>query len=484
MATQRRKRNRQINRELVCLGLACFWGSAHGAGLSGNVIEEITVFGSQNVLLGNPVTATEGVVLSHQLELRPISRIGELMEFVPGMVATQHSGEGKANQYFLRGFNLDHGTDFAMTVDGMPVNMPSHAHGQGYADINFLLPEMTQAMLYRKGPYYAAVGDFSTAGSADFVYRDFLDTGLVSLTAGENEFSRLFLGNSATVGEGQLTGALAVTRYAGPWQRDQNLAQTNALLKYFSEGSDSRWSVTAALYDNEWDASDQIPLRTVASGQIGELGFIDPTVGGDSHRHSLSWQREQVLGAGNLFLDAYLIDYQLDLFSNFTYFLDNPTQSDQFHQADHRTITGFNTRYVQPLQFGEIPTELTLGVQYRHDDADVGLFKTNTRVPFLTVRDDTVKESSLGGFVSVDQRWNSWFRSVLAMRLDHYNFDVDSNTAVNSGDTSDTLASPKLNLVFAPWSSTELFLSHGRGFHSNDARGTTITIDPVSGDPV
>ncbi|MFM1897154.1 MAG: hypothetical protein RLZZ385_2228 [Pseudomonadota bacterium] len=472
-----------LTRLALGVSLALLGFQANGAGLTGNRIEEITVFGTQNALQGNPVTATEGVVMGRQLELRPVSRIGELLEFVPGLMATQHSGEGKANQYFLRGFNLDHGTDFAISVDGMPVNMPSHAHGQGYADLNFLIPEMTRAMLYRKGPYYAAVGDFSTAGSADFVYRDDLDSGVVSLTAGEHDYQRLFVGNSVDAGSGRLTAALAATRYAGPWTRDQNLQQTNGLLKYHAESAAARWSITGSYYDNGWDSSDQIPLRTVSSGQIGALGFIDPTVGGESHRHSLSARREQVLGDGNLSLSAYAIDYGLDLYSNFTYFLDDPVNGDQFNQADDRTITGFSAGYTQTLDWA-VASDLSVGLQYRQDDADVGLYRTTARQRRATIRNDAVNQVSLGAHVSLQQQWTNWFRTVGAVRLDHYRFDIDSNTAVNSGKANDTLASPKLNLVFGPTGGTEYFLSYGRGFHSNDARGTTIRLDPASGDPV
>ena len=468
---------------LTGLLTALLAAQASGAGLTGNRIEEITVFGVQNSLQGNPVTATEGVVMGRQLELRPVSRIGELLEFVPGLMATQHSGEGKANQYFLRGFNLDHGTDFAVSVDGMPVNMPSHAHGQGYADLNFLMPEMTRAMLYRKGPYYGAIGDFSTAGSADFIYRDYLDSGILSLTAGEHDYQRLFIGNSIEAGDGQLTAALAATRYAGPWTRDQNLQQTNGLLKYHAESASARWSFTGSYYDNGWDSSDQIPLRTVSSGQIGTMGFIDPSVGGESHRHSLSGRREQVLGEGKLSLSAYVIDYGLDLYSNFTYFLDDPVNGDQFNQADDRTISGFTADYSRSLDW-TVASELTLGVQSRRDSADVGLYRTSARQRLSTTRNDAVTQVSLGAHVSLQQQWTNWFRTTGALRLDHYRFNVDSSTAVNSGKANDTLASPKLNLAFGPTGSTEYFLSYGRGFHSNDARGTTIRLDPASGDPV
>src|SRR5690606_1181817 len=249
-------------------------GSIHAAGVTGNNIEEVIVRGSDNSLTGDPQSATEGIVFGAQLKLRPISRPAELLEFVPGLIATQHSGEGKGNQYFLRGFNLDHGTDLALKVDGLPVNMPSHAHGQGYADLNFLIPELVESLSYRKGPYYAEIGDFGTAGSSEFVYADVLERGNVSLTAGENDYRRLFAGQSFAAGAGDITVAASVTDYAGPWTLDQNLDKKNGLVKYHQQTGDSAWSVTAMGYDNSWASTDQIPLRAVQSGALDRFGKI------------------------------------------------------------------------------------------------------------------------------------------------------------------------------------------------------------------
>ncbi|MEX0618012.1 MAG: TonB-dependent receptor, partial [Pseudohongiellaceae bacterium] len=333
-------------------------------------------------------------------------------------------------------------------------------------------------------PYYGNEGNFATAGSSDFAYRNALETGQISYVTGENEYHRLFLGNSITAGDGTLTLAGAATRYAGPWKRDQDLAKTNALIKYFSESSEARWSITAALYDGIWDSTDQIPLRAVQNNQLDELGNVDPTVGGDSHRYSVSFHREQLLGPGRLQVNGYLVDYQLDLYSNFTYFVEDPVRGDQFQQVDDRWISGFNAAYARPLNIVGTPGELTVGIQLRRDDADVGLFKTERRQAFATVRDDGFTETTLGTFASIDQTWNDYFRTEASLRLDHYRFDIDSGLPANSGKTNDTLVSPKLNLIFSPWNHTETFLSYGRGFHSNDARGTVITVDPASGDLV
>ncbi|MDP1933225.1 MAG: TonB-dependent receptor, partial [Gammaproteobacteria bacterium] len=293
-------------------------GSIHAAGITGNNIEEITVLGTSNVLTGNPQSATEGIVFGAQLHQRPISRPAELLELVPGLIATQHSGEGKGNQYFLRGFNLDHGTDLAIKVDGLPVNMPSHAHGQGYADLNFLIPELVEVLSYRKGPYYAEIGDFGTAGSSEFIYADVLERGTVTMTAGGNDYRRIFAGQSFEAFSGNLTVAGAVTDYAGPWVLDQNLDKKNALVKYHQVSGDTAWSITAMGYDNTWDSTDQIPLRAVESGALSRFGNIDPSDGGKTHRHSLSFDWIQDQGESRLTADGYVIDYGLDLFSNFT----------------------------------------------------------------------------------------------------------------------------------------------------------------------
>ncbi len=449
-----------------------------------NAPQEILVFGSDFNLSGTPVTAAEGIVYDTQLALRPVSRTAELLEFVPGLIATQHSGEGKANQYFVRGFNLDHGTDFALRLDDMPINMPTHGHGQGYADINFIIPELVNRLTYRKGPYYADGGDFATAGAADFNYADSLDQGTANMTLGENDYQRLFLGESFDLFAGQLTLAGAITQYAGPWQRDQNLDKRKAVIKYHEASPEREWSLTGMSYLNDWDATDQIPLRAVESGSLSRWGTIDPTVGGDSRRNSLSFAWQENLGADDQWnFSAYLMDYTLDLYSNFTYFATDPVRGDQFQQADDRRVAGFETEYRRNLQTA-IPTEVTVGFQNRYDDIDVGLYLTEQRAIYETVRADNVEQSLNSLYASVQHQWTDRFRSVASVRADHYAFDVAAGIASNSGSGSDTLFSPKLNLIYRPMAGLETFLSAGQGFHSNDARGTVITVDPVTGDDI
>jgi hypothetical protein len=458
--------------------------SIFAASISDKAVEEIQVVGSIITLNGKPQSATEGFVSGDQLALRPASRPAELLEFVPGLIATQHSGEGKGNQYFLRGFNLDHGTDLALKIDGLPVNMPSHAHGQGYADINFLIPELVESLTYRKGPYYAEIGDFGTAGSSEFHYIDSLYRPRITLTTGQSDYRRLFAGGSTDVADGQLTFAGAHTDYDGPWSLPQDLDKTNALIK-FHKGDDRRdWSLTGMAYDNAWNSTDQIPLRAVTQGTLDNYDAIDNSDGGNTHRYSLSLESTIATKAGNFSFDAYAIDYDLALFSNFTYFLEDPIRGDQFEQSEQRNIAGFNAAYERETEILSIPTILSAGIQSRFDRTSLGLYKTQNRIRHTTTREDDVKQSLNSLYSSLEQQWTERIRTVVAMRLDRLDYEINSNLLENSGKGHDTLFSPKANLAYTLSPNTELFLSTGLGFHSNDTRGATTTVDPVSLAPV
>lgn len=474
---------------MFSLSLISVTDTLHAAGVpaQSTEIEQITVTAEQ--LQGRPVSATEGLVLTEQIENRPTSRPAELLEFTPGLIATQHSGEGKANQYFLRGFNLDHGTDFNTTVDGLPVNMRTHAHGQGYMDINFLIPELIETLAYRKGPYYAGTGDFSAAGSADFHYRDTLDQSLIKLEAGKDDYYRGLAAGSMETGSGKLLAGISYSAYDGPWDMPEDIDKINGLIKYNHGDRDNGFTLTGMGYDNQWNAADQIPLRAVESGLISDLGYIDPTVGGKTHRYSLSGDWRAVTGDNHWHASAYIIDYKLQLFSNFTYFLADPVNGDQFEQFDDRRIYGGSGHLHHPFNLSGIEGEMQYGVETRIDKIDtVGLYLTSARERLSTVREDDVSESSFAGFMQADIPWSDHFRSILGLRVDHYTFDVESDLAANSGTADDTILSPKASLIFGPWNETELFLNAGKGFHSNDARGTTITVDPtdptVAAEPV
>ena len=325
-------------RQLTALILAAASGSAFASGVTAANLDEVVVTAGRIVLAGTPRAASEGTVFHEQLENRPLLRTGEILEVVPGLVVTQHTGDGKANQYFLRGFNLDHGTDFLTRVEGMSVNMPTHGHGQGYMDLNFVIPELVERVVYHKGTYYPELGNFSAAGAAEFRYFDRLPP-VVSLTGGEDDYLRAVAAGSMPLAGGDLLVALEYNSTNGPWDLPQKLRKANGVARYSRATDDGAWSVDFMAYDGEWTATDQIPLRAAQDGAIGRFGFVDPSNGGETHRYSLSGQGHRRFGERRLDYSAWAMDYRLQLFSNFTYALD-PVNGDQFEQFDDREVFG------------------------------------------------------------------------------------------------------------------------------------------------
>lgn len=444
-------------------------------------LEEVVVTGKLEHLSGTPFSATVGIVTSEQLELRPVLRTGELLEVVPGLIVTQHSGDGKANQYFLRGFNLDHGTDLATSVDGVPVNMPTHAHGQGYTDINFVIPELVHSVEYRKGTYYADSGNFSAAGAVNMRYRDMLDAPLAVLEAGEHNYQRALLAASPRIDDGVLLFGIDSSQSDGPWIMEQNFRKTNALLRYSRESESGRFAVTAQGYDGEWRSTDQIPLRAVQSGALDRFGFIDPSSGGESHRYSLGLDWIAQAGPGQVHALLYAVDYRLDLFSNFTYAID-VDNGDQFEQLDERRVYGGAASWSRPLELAGLSNDLDAGVEWRRDDVGaVGLYRTVARERIGAIREDEVVQSSYSAYSSLTTHWGDRVRTSIGLRADRFDFEVESDLASNSGRAADSIVSPKFSLVLGPWRETEFFANVGKGFHSNDARGTTIRVDPTDG---
>ncbi|MBA2961951.1 MULTISPECIES: TonB-dependent receptor [Ramlibacter] len=455
---------------------------------SAGTLPGVTIQGNYDNAVGSSDAASQGVVTSRLLESRPTLRPAEVLEFVPGVIVTQHSGDGKANQYFLRGFNLDHGTDFATSVDGMPVNMPSHAHGQGYSDLNWLIPELVDRIAYRKGPYYADEGDFSSAGAAHIRLFDTLPQGLAQLTVGQRGYGRGLVAGSTGLATGNLLYAFEAAHNDGPWQNPEKFHRTNAVLRYSLAEGPTRWSVTGMAYNAGWNATDQIPQRAVDAGLIDRFGAVDPTDGGRTARYSLSLDATHRVHGGEWKANAYLVRSRLDLFSNFTFLLDNPADvpaaatginGDQFAQSERRTVAGgaASRRWETPILGRDGNT--TVGVQLRQDRLDpVGLYSTEAQVRAATIQESRVRQSSVGVWAQNDTQWLPWLRGVLGLRTDHYDFDVTSSIAQNSGRRSADLTSPKLSLIFGPWAKTEYFLNAGRGFHSNDARGTVTHLTP------
>ena len=447
------------------------------------VYDEIQVIDRASDMVGVADSASEGVTGRKELEQRPILRPGELLETVPGVIITQHSGSGKANQYFLRGFNLDHGTDFRITVDDIPVNMPSHGHGQGYSDLNFLIPELVDTVRYKKGAYYADEGDFSAAGAAEMTYVTSLPRGIAAVTPGNEGYRRALAADSVKVGEGDLLGAFEYGASNGPWVHPDDYRKLNGVLRWNRGDAGNGLTVTAMGYDGQWNSTDQIPERAVADGLISRFGAIDPSDGGRSYRYSLAadWRRgtETALTRAS----AYALRYGLNLFSNFTYFLDDPVNGDQFEQLDNRTVTGFQLERQWGSHWGDREVEAEVGLQLRNDAIDNGLFHTEDRQLLAGTRRDRIEELTGGPYMQARVRWTPWLRTVTGLRADGYYADVKSNLAENSGTRNATILSPKLAVTLGPWSETELYLDYGYGFHSNDARGATLRIDPKTGEP-
>jgi hypothetical protein len=455
---------------------------ASAADAASAALDEVIVASTRETVAAERVeAASEGTVTSEQLDNRPLLRPVEVLEAVPGLVVTQHSGDGKANQYFLRGFNLDHGTDFATSVDGVPVNMPTHAHGQGYSDLNSLIPELIERIDYRKGVYYAEEGDFSAAGAAEVHYRAQLDAPFVTLSAGGEGYRRVVAATSTAVGEGQLLLGGEYGMTDGPWVLPERYQRASGLVKY-SRGDDERgYALTAMGYDGHWHATDQIPQRAVSAGLISRFGNIDPTDGGHSERASVSGEAWGRFGAGTWRAQAYLLDYQFDLFSNFTYFTD-PVHGDQFEQYDNRRVYGATVSYSLPLKLFAEQGTLRAGVQIRDDHIDpVALYDTTGRTRWKTVSVTEARVRADALYAAWELQPAPWWRLRLGVRLDSERFDVDANLPANSGTASAALVSPKLTLAFGPWKATEYFLDFGQGFHSNDARGTTISVAPSDG---
>jgi hypothetical protein len=443
------------------------------------VLPAITVT-SPRALEAEPTdAASEQRISGETMNTRPITRPGEILEATPGLIVSQHSGEGKANQYFLRGMNLDHGTDLAIWLDGMPINMRTHGHGQGYADINFLIPELIEQMTVKKGPYWAEEGDFASAGSLRLAYADRLEKNVVLATGGSFGYWRGLAAGSLPFGAGSLTGASEVVFYNGPWQVPDKLRKFNGFLRYSEGTPDNGLAITALAYTNSWHSTDQIPVRAVADGSLDRFGAVDQTDGGDTQRYSLSMRWSQSDARAATKIEAYAIYSTLNLYNNFTYFLDDPTNGDQFQQSDKRKILGLNASHLLRHELAGFQSETTIGTQIRYDDIGVGLFNTFQRTPLSTVRYDQVSESSIGLYAKNMTRWTDWMRVTLGVRGDLFMASVNSDTPANSGYSSAFLASPKAGVVFGPFDKTEFYLNAGLGYHSNDVRGATIAVDPV-----
>ncbi len=456
-------------------------------------LPDIIVEGRQDSMIGIATSASQGTTGAAQLADRPILRSGEILETVPGVIITQHAGGGKANQYFLRGFNLDHGTDFAVFLDDMPLNLPTHAHGEGYSDMNMVIPEFVERVDYEKGPYYADVGDFGSAGSAHLVFYQTLPHDFVTVEGGMHGYERGVFGFSQKLGACNILYGGEAYHDDGPWVHPDDYRKFNGILTYSQGNEANGFSVTARGYYGVWNSSDQIPA---SFGATNFFGAINPTDGGNSQRFSLQaeWHRQDENSETRIM--AYGFYYYLDLFSDFTYFLTDTNQGDQFEQQDKRWAGGLDARHTIYSEWFGRDVQNTFGLQVRNDWIDNGLYQTENRVRVQKIDSqngdsilpaDTdvndLTDTQVGFWVENKIQWADKFRSVAALRGDLDYFDVTSlSNPTNSGTAYSLLPSPKLSLIFGPWVKTEFYVQGGFGFHSNDGRGATQTQEPISAD--
>ena len=470
-------------------------------GPSTKVVSEVVVTASRVNLLGRAETASQGSVTREEVELRPIQRIGQLYETLPGLVVTIHSGEGKANQYLLRGFNLDHGTDFASFVDGMPVNRPTNTHGQGYSDQNFLIPQIVGGIDYTKGPYYPAVGDFGAVGSAHVNLIDTLPNE-VSATIGTFGDEEIYVGGTHQFGDSdRLWGALDLGHVDGPWDPPGDFRKVNAAARYSHGGAMDGFSLTGMYYQSVGRLETDQPLRAYQEGLIGRYGTLDPSDLSKSKRASLSADYAVMGDNWNLKLNGYAIYSSMTLWNDFTHFLDDPINGDQEEQDESRTTLGGNVAYTRSLMLGPIASDTTFGGQLRYDDVFVDRRHTQDRqtldyceteqptgpaIPHPATNGycqaDRVHLLDLAPYVENTTRWTPWLRTILGVRLDDYRASDHSDISGFSGSQNQSLFQPKASVVLGPFYKTELYVSAGRGFHSDDVRGVFGTV-PLEGEP-
>ena len=490
-------------------------------------------------LIGKAFAASEGTISQEQIATRPILRPGEVVEAIPGLVITQHSGEGKANQYYLRGFQLDHGTNLESTVFGIPVNLPTHAHGQGYSDINYLIPELVSYVEFKKGTYYVDQGDFSTAGAYNLFYRNMIPT-VTEFGAGDFGYERFLTTAAPKVGAGNLLYALELYHNNGTFRRYGEYHKINAVLRYSQTKAQNDLAVTAIAYNGAFNSSDQIPQRLVDAGVTDRYGYVDPTDGGNTYRYALSTQFAHNDEHGSTKFNAYGVKSFLDLFSNFTYYfndandyynitanpvtcnpayvtctpnppsLHSPNYSsycpannsapagatphsvtpapfsfrcaDQREQLDDRVYYGFDLS----RSFKTPAVQTTVGLGLRNDNiATVGLFLGNARnrFPNGTLSDDHIVETSKYLFAQSEIQAGPRLRLTPGLRLDYFNMNVAAFVAGNSGTAAGGLLSPKFSLAYKFSPKEEFYANYGESYHSNDARGVIGVNDPQTHRP-
>ncbi len=466
------------------------------------VPSDIVVTASRLDLLGKSSTASQGSITQKEVELRPIYRPGQLFESIPGLVVTIHSGEGKANQYLIRGYNLDHGTDFANFVDDMPVNRPTNTHGQGYSDLAFLIPQTVAGIDYTKGPYYAAIGDFGSVASSHTRLANEMPTQMMAIVGTEGYQSLLGGGTVHLLQDQRLLGAVELGHYDGPWKPEQDFKKVNALLRYSQGSATDGVSLTGMYYKSAGGLITDQPLRAIEDGTISRYGTLDPYDRSKSLRYSLSAHLDKPVGPGQLAVSLYGIRSTMTLWNNFTHYLDDPTNGDQEQQDERRTTLGGLATYAIHTDLGRIQSDTVFGLQGRYDNVFVDRRHTRNRRTLdycLLEQEDgpAVAYAAVGGYCNADRvhlldlapyiqntlHWTPWLRTIVGFREEYYHAIDTSTTNGGGGKGHQWLAQPKASIALGPWHKTELYFSYGQGFHSDDARGVFGTV-PGEGIPL
>jgi outer membrane receptor protein involved in Fe transport len=437
---------------------------------------QIVVYGRGEERIGQAAAASEGGVAGADLEVRPLLRPAEILEATPGLIATQHSGGGKANQYFLRGFNLDHGTDFAVHIDDMPMNFRTHGHGQGYLDVNGLIPETVRRVDYRKGPYRADTGDFSFVGSSFITTHDTMAP-FAAVEVGMYDYLRVVAGGSAKVGAGNLLAVGQAKFYNGPWDLPEDFDGYSGLLKYSVPLGMGELQASLNVFDATWAPTEQIPERAIGTLVSDQYGTLDPTLRGNTERQILTLNYQDT----DWRLTAWAQHYDWSLLNNFTFFLDDPLNGDQLRQYEKRWSYG--GRVERTLALNE-RLSFRVGSELRHDDiGPIGLDETIAGVKEFTVGAFDVAESSLGLYGEATWRPVDRLMLVGGLRGDWYRFETDALAGATSwgGTVKDHIVSPKIGANFEVTDGVALYSNWAEGFHSNDARGVTNPLDPAPG---
>ncbi|EQA36325.1 TonB-dependent receptor [Leptospira inadai serovar Lyme str. 10] len=434
-------------------------------------------------------SVSEGRISGAALRRRPIQSTGEIAEAIPGVLVTQHSGGGKANQYYLRGFDLDHGTDIAASLDGVPINMPTHAHGQGYTDLNFIIPELIHDVHYKKGVYYAEEGDFSSAGAMNISYSKSLQKNLYSIEAGSLGYERIFIAESKKLGKGTILFGTEYSSYKGAWTIPDRYQKLNSVLSYSVGDEEQGMSITAMGYKGAWHATNQIPQRAVKKGRswldpnndgLNPYDPVDPTDGGLTHRASATFEGHKRNSHSEAKIILYGVYYDLGLYSDYTFFMVDHDRGDQVEQVDQRTISGMKGHYKLKSNIFSFKMENTFGFQVRRDFIHNSLYHTESRSRLDTESNKRILETSLSPTYENRIQWISKIVSIIGMRSDTYYMNVTDAMSYASAGKTANIVSPKVSWIFGPWANTEFFVNYGFGFHSNDAKGILVKPSPVT----